>query len=1223
MKKKHYHSLALLALTGAIQATALFTPDGASAQEAISNRQVWVATDGSDLNDGTEEHPFSTIEKALAHTRDIRKSETSSTLGDIHVVIKGGTYYLANTITLTNDDCATHSSRTIIEAESGQEVVISGGVSVDGWQDTGYIDGLPEAAQGKVWKAPAPMHDGHMLLFRQMWIDNNKMRRASSFDDLSLPRLISVDKTKGELTVPRIEQKFSNPKELEMTIIQDWVTNVMRVKSLISVGERSVLKFCEPESSIEFKRPWPILRADESSHSNHMYYLSNAIELLNKPQEWYCDTTAGNLYYWPRCGEQKSTLKAIVPVLETIVSIEGNRECKVENIQFKGITFAHSSWLRPSLQGHIPLQAGQWLYDAYTDESSRAGNVAWVGRPGAAIKITDARNIMFENCHFRQMASTAIDFVGGTKQMVVKGCTFNDIGGTAILAGYFGDETFESHEPYLPVDDTVICDSIIIDNNYIAHAATEDWGCLGICIGFASNVTISHNEVYDTPYSAISMGWGWTKENNCMKNNHITANYLHNFCNQMRDGGAIYTLSSQRNSSVIGNRIEDVGDPKLNPLMWNIRHAQYDIYLDEGSDYFTVKDNWCERGEISKNKNGNHNVWGNNGNTVSPSIKNLAGLEPAYQHLTKYVFHPNMAPVDSIGNDNSCKDKIEYIAPNEGFKLGNAIAVDLNSDNKLDIVFSGGESYQVQQGGVRINMGKYSFAATQGLKRLFMGNFAAGDINGDGHMDLIQAGWDFWDSYNAIWINDGHGHLTEKMLENNKTSPACGIADVNNDGLTDFFFVGNESNNSFYLQQEDNSFGSAQSLLKLPGGFSDPNMVYADFNNDQSIDIALLSNKTGGIYTRIFYNDGKGNFTERNVGLVERGTRGSMAYADVNGDGWLDLIMGGLYPGEEWNSTAADGGKTVTLYLNTSPKHFTKHQEFSEYLFDNVTQSVRFCDWNNDGYSDIAVSGWNMSQGNKSRTNIYLNDGQGNFSLTNTNLPGVSESSLELADFSGEGRCDILICGNCNNNYNTFTSDRRIAVLCRNMTDKSNCSPTAPDNLKATIGTDGTVRLTWDEGHDIETPTASLSYNYYIRNLQTGLYLTFPNADIETGTRRISQMGNAYLNKGWTLRGLPEGVYAWSVQTIDAAYAGSPFAPEQTFVIAKGTKIIDADAEKDQMRISTSGNKLIIEVEKPQNVKVYREDGSLTLNKFLHPGINSIILHDGLYLINNKKYIIK
>lgn len=631
----------------------------AKADEQRSATNVWVSPDGDDANSGSLDQPLATPQKALLLVREMRKS--GNQLGEVHIVLKGGTYYLTSTLALTAEDSGTPESPTIIEAEEGQSVMLSGGAVIRNWEQAESVEGLPTVAQGHVWKAPIPQWDNTSVPFRQLWIGNNKMRRASTFDNLSLPRIFSVNKSKGELVVPRPAQKFANADKVEMTIIQDWVTNVMRVDGITSAGEHSFFTFKDPESSIEFKRPWPILRADASSSTNHMFYLSNAIELLNRPQEWYADDEQGMVYYWPRSGETPETTEAIAPMLETLVSLSGDNEKKVENIAFRGITFAHSSWLRPSQSGHVPLQAGQWLYDAYTDASSRAGNVAWVGRPASAVSVSNASSVSFEGCNFTQTASTALDFVAGNKQMMVRGCTFSNIGGTAILAGYFGDEKFEAHEPYNPSNLDVVCDGILIDNNYIAHPATEDWGCLGICVGYASNVTISHNEIYDTPYSAISMGWGWTKESNCMHDNHIMANYIHSFCNQMRDGGAIYTLSSQPNSSIENNRIEDVGNPQFNPIMWEgMAHAQFDLYTDEGTDYYTVKNNWCERGEISKNKNGSHNTWGTNNKNVSAAIKQDAGLQSTYAAIKQLVKEQDLAPLDSISEESENTQTLSY-----------------------------------------------------------------------------------------------------------------------------------------------------------------------------------------------------------------------------------------------------------------------------------------------------------------------------------------------------------------------------------------------------------------------------------------------------------------------------------------------------------------------------------------------------------------------------------
>ena len=1170
---------------------------------------IWVSPSGDDMAQGTEQSPLLTLQAALDRVKEMRRTATLP-LGEIHVVLKGGVYRLNETITINNEYSGKIYSPTIIEAAEGEKPILSGGVEITGWSNAGNVDRLPEVAQQQVWKAATPKLGIDNLDFRQLYVNGVKMKRASTFDDMSMPRLISVDKKAQTLKVPRPKEFDEIPENLEMTIVQDWTMNHMRVEQANHSEFHSVFTFKQPESEIEFKRPWPILRADENSFSNHCFYFSNALELLNRPQEWFNDAKSGIVYYWPRSGESLNDIEVIAPVHETLIRIEGELDKLVSNFVFRGITFEHTTWMRPAYAGQVSLQSGQYLLDAYSDSSVPAGNVAYVGRPSSGVSVKNARYIDFEDCSFQHMASTAVDFVSGTKQVKVEGCTFNDIGGTAVQAGFFGDENIEAHQAYNPEDKREVCDSILINNNYIVNTANEDWGCHGICVGFAANTNIIHNELYGLPYSSISLGWGWNKAVNCMHDNHITANYIKGFVTQLRDAGAIYTLSAQLNSSITGNRIEDVGHPLFDPVMWDMRHSQFDIYTDEGTDYFVVENNWCLRGEISKNQNGSHNVWGTNGPNVDERIKLAAGLEDKFTYIRDKVkvYDNAYAPLDSI-SEGDTSERIDFVAQNEGFKLGTALAVDLNNDNRLDIVYGGGESFQVLQGGVRINTGDYGFVATQGLKELYMNNLAAGDLNGDGYMDLVQAGWDFWNGYNAVLMNDGKGHLLESvMTDAGQTSPACGIADINNDGLADYFFIGNDAANSFYIQQQDRTFAQPVSKLNLPGGFSDPNVVYADFNNDRSVDLCVLSNSKNGMYTKVWYNDGKGNFTETNVGFVEKGTRGAMAYADVNSDGCLDIVIGGQ--------------NSVTLYLNDGDGKFVKHQDFNGYSFENVTHPIGFCDWNNDGYSDLILTGKDTSQSNSvSQTDIYLNDGQGNFTLADVDLPGVSESSIELADFSNTGKNDILISGNCNGGYNGFNTERRIAVLCKNLVESTNTRPLPPNELSANVDGDK-VELTWSVGADAETSAKSLSYSFYIRDLETGLYIVSPDADALTGERRVSGMGNAWMNLGWVLQGLPAGTYAWSVQTVDAGYRGSEFAPEQTFVVEDPTIIGESRKETTTLQAYANGNSLSIRVLQPQQVSVYTVDGRCVYTGFCQPGSFNLSLAPGLYMVNSIKVMV-
>ena len=1119
---------------------------------------IYVSPNGKDTNDGTIDKPYKTVRIALRHARNLRRLDDKSIEGGISIHLLPGTHYLYEPLYVRPEDSGTTDSPTIIK---GDNAVLSGGVTVSGWKK-----------KGKYYVADSPSFNGNLIDFRQLYINGEKAVRArdvANFDDMS--HILSLDKVNHIIYVPATKQikalaasyrskTILQQQPAEMVLHEMWCVANLRIKSIEVKGDSAGITFHQPESTIQFEHPWPCPMVNTKPFTtddgrvlnlNSAFYLTNHISLLDTPGEWYHDVRNHKIYYYPKHGE---TIKeAVVPALETLVDVEGTLDRQVSNIRFENITFAHTTWMRPSTDGHVELQAGQYLFDAWSENTATANNVAWVGRPAAGVSVQNARNVSFEGCHFRHMGSTALDFVSGTRNMKVNGCVFSDIAGSGVSGGFFGDETFEVHQAYNPEDMRVVCDSIYVTNNYITNVANEDWGCIGIGIGFASNVNILHNEIVGTPYTAISMGWGWISTHNIMHDNHIKYNHINGFSVQLRDCGAIYTLSPQPNSSIIGNYIEKPGDPEHCPLMWDMKTAQFDIYTDEGTDYYTVADNWC-LGNISKNKNGGHNNWGNNGANVSDAIREQAGLEEAYKNIVNKVTVPTYAPVDSIGDKvNADRDQIDYISQNDGFKLGDAVAVDLNNDNLRDIVYSGGEGNQTRVGGVRINTGNYGFVATQTITNATLCNLAAGDLNGDGHIDLVQSGFDFWDAYNAVLMNDGSGKLVaEDLSDGSSVAPACGIADINNDALPDYFFIGNGSRNTFYTQKTARDGYDKKSKLTLPSGFNEPTIMYADFDNSQSVDLCLLSDKSGGVYTRVHYNDGTGVFTEKSAGFKEKGTRGGMAYADVNGDGWLDVAIGGELVGEIWSTTAAEGGKTVSLYLNNGDGTFSLAQEFSEYMQDNVSHPIRFCDWNNDGHSDLIIAGWNMSQGNIAQVDVFLNDGTGHFAKSDVDLPGVSESSLELADFTGEGRNDILISGNANGamGFHGYNVDRRLAVLCKNKTERTNTAPLPPTDLSAEV-VGNSVVLKWNSGSDAETPVKSLSYNYYLRNLDTGQYLMFPNSDIATGARRVTSMGNAWLNLGWTLRRLPRGNYAWSVQAVDAGYAGSAFAAEQTFVITE------------------------------------------------------------------------
>ncbi len=295
-------------------------------------------------------------------------------------------------------------------------------------------------------------------------------------------------------------------------------------------NNQAFLTFLQPESTIEFEHPWP--QPILPPVGGGAFFMANAIEFLDQPGEWFQDMPSGRVIYWPRPGEDLSRTQVTGPALETLVEVSGTLDHPVTNVSFKGIAFEHSSWKQPSVSGHVPLQAGMRLVESYklrpkgTVDAPGLDNQDWIERLSAAVKVSGAADIHFDHCRFEHLAASGLDFVSGSHDDIVEGNLFRDIGGNAIQMGSFQDGTVETHVPYAPADQRKICSRERIANNLITDSANEDWGCVGICVGYARNITIEHNEVSNTSYTGISVGWGWTPKANALRDNQIR-NFVH------------------------------------------------------------------------------------------------------------------------------------------------------------------------------------------------------------------------------------------------------------------------------------------------------------------------------------------------------------------------------------------------------------------------------------------------------------------------------------------------------------------------------------------------------------------------------------------------------------------------------------------------------------------------------------------------------------------------
>lgn len=618
--------------------------------------EIYVSLKGNDAYMGTKEKPVATLNAAIRIARELRRLHPSIK-ADILIYIEAGFYQLYEPVIMRPEDSGTATSKTVISNFKNGEVILSGGHRLKNWRKvSGRIKGLSDKTIGKIYVADVP----YDLTFRQLWINGKKATRAKDQNDDKMSRILSWDFANQTCKIPLTKNtNFSMFEGVEMTIHQWWAIANLRVKGAKVVGNTVELSFKQPESRIQSEHPWPAPWLSTET-GNSAYFLSNSIQFLDQPGEWFHDLKTHKVYYWPKANEHMQNAKAMVPVLETLVKLEGKVDNPIKYVSFKGISFQHSSWLRPSKQGHVPHQAGMYMLDAYklrvpgTLDKSTLENQAWVGRPAAAVEVSYSDFTTFESCRFEHLASTGLDYKKGTHNNVIRGNLFKDIGGSGILIGQFSDEATEVHLPYHPADEREVSTNEQIENNLITDVTNEDWGAVGIGAGYVNGIKISHNEICEVSYTGISIGWGWTKTTNAMKNNRIVANKIHHYGKHLYDVSGIYTLSAQPNSLIATNYIDSIYHA---PYAHLPDHWFY-IYTDEGSSYFTVKDNWTPSSKFLQNANGPGNLWLNNGNLVADSIKQNAGLQKDYHYLLQYK-SPNLTS-RKINVDQALQKSVVY-----------------------------------------------------------------------------------------------------------------------------------------------------------------------------------------------------------------------------------------------------------------------------------------------------------------------------------------------------------------------------------------------------------------------------------------------------------------------------------------------------------------------------------------------------------------------------------
>ncbi len=343
-------------------------------------------------------------------------------------------------------------------------------------------------------------------------------------------------------------------------------------------------------------------------------------------------------------------------------------------------------------------------------------------------------------------------------------------------------------------------------------------------------------------------------------------------------------------------------------------------------------------------------------------------------------------------------------APAVGYNSGvypNSVALgDVNGDGHPDLVLAGTDTSEVS---VLLGNGDGTFQAP---RTFYSGGYAVmaavGDVNGDGHPDLVVAigGGNFV----SVLLGNGDGAFQSPVSYGiGAYYPTwVAIGDVNGDGKPDLAVASNcQSFGNCGYGPVSVLLGNGDGTFQAPANYvlgTPQAVVIADVNSDGHPDL-VVGELSGG--ADVLLGNGDGTFQVTARFSSGGGEALSIASGDVNGDGHPDLVV-------------ANTSSSVSVLLGNGDGTFQSPVLYSS--GGSYATSVAIGDVNGDGYADLAVTNDFTSS-----VGVLLGNGDGTFQTAVSYSSGGDYSfSAAIGDVNGDGKPDLVVANACTNNCATF-----------------------------------------------------------------------------------------------------------------------------------------------------------------------------------------------------------
>ncbi|HEY5140169.1 MAG TPA: right-handed parallel beta-helix repeat-containing protein, partial [Methylococcales bacterium] len=568
----YYRDFILFVKVTAIVIVILFLGSCALSSVHSGQHSYYVdANTGQDTNPGTKNSPFKTLKYAQAA---LRRQIASGMKQDVTVFICPGKYYLDTPLIFDSRDSGRDGHRVIYKGVSDTMPEIIGGKPISGWAAVG--EGVYKAPFEKGRTCYSLMENGESGIVARTPNQgyfaagpNTVPSGSKGKPQMHLAAAIkSFDANSSQMLIwPGYQKDFDGGRNY------DWSASLIPVQAIdwdlrmITLKEFGVFAI----------------------HAGNRYYLRNALQFLDAPGEFYVDAKEGFVYYYPRAVpiERQEVVAATTPCIFELGSISDKQ--RTENVVFENIKFC--------------LSDGFGKYYSYSDLSEKRDLSGAKG----LLTLVNARNISVRNCSLRNAGYDAIACDRYNEGHRFENNFIENAGrsGISFCGESSNDRSFaDEKQAYINHHHTV-------KNNYMQHCGRLIGQGAGVEIFQAGDIEIANNLFENMPRYAIGVFTGTfsqltadNKSNGGRYGKQITwdnhwdfnfcrnINVHHNECrkvmNDSQDGGAINFYGVGRNNRIENNLVHDIAGSATDSLLVG-------IYVDDGADYFVVKNNIITR----------------------------------------------------------------------------------------------------------------------------------------------------------------------------------------------------------------------------------------------------------------------------------------------------------------------------------------------------------------------------------------------------------------------------------------------------------------------------------------------------------------------------------------------------------------------------------------------------------------------------------------------------